>query len=163
MFFLSYFSQHQILRASENRLVRWERERLKCLCGNLSGCNSDAHLQIHSIVLNLKTQMSTVWPGSGSSKHTNLLHPFTSSPLMNILIVPPQKESVASFLRGHQHWAVQAFCINNKFIMHECGPLLRIDKWMWIRKCSILACKWTGRGGWNDTRSVKVQMCTPHF
>lgn len=58
------------------------------------------------------------------------LHPFTSSPLMNILIVPPQKESVASFLRGHQHWAVQAFCINNKFIMHECGPLLRIDKWM---------------------------------
>lgn len=53
-----------------------------------------------------------------------------SSPLMNILIVPPQKESVASFLRGHQHWAVQAFCINNKFIMHECGPLLRIDEWI---------------------------------
>lgn len=94
-----------------------------------------------------------------------LVHPntHTSSPFHIFssdehLIVPPQKESVASFLRGHQRWAVQAFCINNKFIMHECGPLLWIDKWMWIGKCSILACEW--KEGWNDMRSLKVQMCT---
>lgn len=81
---------------------------------------------LHEVFYHLKTHdMNCVTWVLFIRTHTHtLLHPFTSSPLMNILIVPPQKESVASFLRGHQRWAVQAFCINNKFIMHECGPLL---------------------------------------
>lgn len=67
----------------------------------------------------------------------------------------PQKESVASFLRGHQRWAVQAFCINNKFIMHECGPLPRTDEWMLVGKtqCTGLPVK----QGCNDTGSLNVQ------
>lgn len=178
---VSDFSQYQILRTCENRVVRWKFKSLFLKCNvilcvskytNLTVLDNWKLTKVHkfkslfnvlkhfthfkNLITNNVNCKTLVY--SSSSKHTHTYcYPFTFSPLMKIFIVPPQKESVASFLLGHQHWMVQAFCINNKFIMHEYGPLLRIDKRMWIVKCGTLAWK----GGRNDTVSLKVQMWTP--